>query len=66
MNNRNVLCANSRTTNCAGTVTQRGNIFCDSCIELRKATIKNKRDNDIDTLLEKNCFLDQELQKKQN
>jgi hypothetical protein len=62
MNNRNISCANSRTTNCSGIVNQRGNIFCDSCIELRKASIKNKRDNDIDTLLEKNCFLDQELQ----
>ena len=63
MNNRNVLCVNSRTTNCNGIVVERGNIFCDNCIELRKTTIKNKRDNDIDNLLEKNCILDQELQK---
>jgi hypothetical protein len=63
MSNRSILCVNSRTTNCSGIVTERGNIFCDTCIEIRKANIKNKRDNDIDNLLEKNCVLDQELQK---
>lgn len=63
MNNRSVSCINSRTTNCNGTVVQRGNIFCDNCIELRKVTIKNKRDNEIGNLLEKNCLLEQEIQK---
>lgn len=54
-------CANANITQCSGYVTQGGNILCDSCIDARKSLIKDRRDHNIDSLLSKNCVLENEM-----
>jgi chromosome segregation ATPase len=54
-------CANSKTNNCQGVVTQKGNILCNACIEARKTLSKNRRDQDLDNFVEKNKIMEQEL-----
>jgi len=54
-------CANNRVTGCQGIVSQRGNIFCDSCNEARKSMTKSRRDQDVDELVKKNADLEKEL-----
>lgn len=58
---RQIPCANIKVSGCQGIVSQRGNIFCDVCIEVRKTVTKSRRDQDVDDLLNKNAELEKQL-----
>ena len=53
-------CANFKINGCDGT-SQRGNIYCLNCLELKKTLTKNRKDH-LDELLEKVKKLEEELQ----
>lgn len=53
-------CANFKTNGCDGT-SERGNIYCVKCLELKKTLTKNRKDH-LDELLEKVKKLEEELQ----
>lgn len=57
-------CANNKLSGCLGLVTQKGNIYCDGCLEEKKAQTKNRREHELDHLLTKNYELENELKKK--
>ena len=59
---RQNTCANSRTTGCTNIVTQRGNILCDLCMELRKNSLLSRKDVEINSLTEKSKELEKEAQ----
>jgi len=55
------LCSNSRVTGCNETISQRGNILCDTCLEVRKSRMKDRQGHDIDELLGKNKLMSNEI-----
>jgi len=57
-------CANSKLHNCPGIIVQKGNIYCDSCLETKRSETKNKREHELDQLLIKNSELECELKKR--
>ena len=59
---RQNTCANSRTTGCTNIVTQRGNILCELCMELRKNSLLSRKDVEINSLTEKSKELEKEAQ----
>jgi len=59
-------CANFNVTGCTGLISQRGNILCETCIQVLKTTSKNKRESDIHDLMVRNSELEQEIQKLKN
>ena len=54
-------CSNNKLTGCQGIISQRGNIICDACVEIRKNITKSRRDQDVDELVQKNIELEKEL-----
>ena len=46
-------CINAKTTDCKGLVTKRGNILCDTCIELRRISGTTRRENELEDILKK-------------
>lgn len=62
MTTRNIPCSLSKLTGCQGFVSQRGNIMCDKCTELRKSLTRTKREQTLDDLLSRNKELEKTLQ----
>lgn len=58
-----MLCANSKTNNCTEIVNNKGNIYCESCQEIKKNNIKSKRESDFQELLNKISELESENMK---
>lgn len=46
---KQVICANNRITGCESIITQKGNVLCDSCMELKK----KKNNNDMSSITER-------------
>lgn len=61
MSNKQTLCANSRVAGCNQIVTKRGNILCDDCLEHKKDLMKDRMNNAVRELSEKNKLLSEEL-----
>jgi len=55
------LCSLSKTIGCQGTISQRGNIMCDKCMDDRKNISKIRRDQNIDDLFTQNKEVEREL-----
>jgi hypothetical protein len=58
---QNLPCANSKINGCTSTVTQRGNILCEGCTEIRKNSSQNKKEYDFDQLMIKCKDTEREL-----
>lgn len=57
-------CANKATMGCSETITQRGVIYCNSCIEIKKSNSKVKRETELDEIINKNKSVISALEEK--
>ena len=47
---KQVICANNRITGCEAIITQKGNVLCDTCMELKK---RKNNNNDMTSITER-------------
>jgi hypothetical protein len=61
-------CANNFKTGCQNTISHRGTIFCQECLDSAKSASKNRRESYFEELVEKIKKLEDELkeEKKKN
>lgn len=54
-------CANKTVNGCFETITQRGVIYCNNCIEIKKGISKAKRETELDDIINKNNLLEEKI-----
>ena len=59
-------CANNTKTNCPNFISQKGTIFCESCLTVAKTQSKNKRESHFEELLDKIKKMEKDLEDEKN